>query len=364
MTVTEIRLVSIIVRSMGRPMLGETLAAIACQTYPSIEVLVVDATGGKHALVPSRCGPFAVIFVAGSEQRPRPIAANAGLDAAHGTYIGLLDDDDLIEPTHIEGLVKALEAKPEYALAYSLAREINANGDVVGRRDTPYSRLLLFQDCYVMPSAALFRSTVRECCRFDEQFDVCEDWDFWLQIARLSNFLRVPQDTAIYRSDLGQSGMGQGANRDLDKFFRYRDLLAAKWREEGERFAAAVLPLLQADFERAQSDFARGDTQTAETRASAILGQYPHHVGALTLLGTLKALRGDYKGAVVHFEWAVNVKPDDPGIQFNLAQALERLGLLDAARSRYMRVIALQPEHPHARSRLASIELQTRATKP
>ncbi|HSD00356.1 MAG TPA: glycosyltransferase, partial [Casimicrobiaceae bacterium] len=45
-------LVSIIVRSMGRPELRSALQSIASQDYPAIDAIIVDATGGKHPEVP------------------------------------------------------------------------------------------------------------------------------------------------------------------------------------------------------------------------------------------------------------------------------------------------------------------------
>ena len=184
---------SIIVRSMARPELSDALASLAAQTYSNLEIVLVDATGGSHPPPPASCGPHGVRFVPGSAPRSRPVAANAGLDAATGDYIGFLDDDDRLEPRHVAGLVEALEAQPEYAVAYAHAREIDDRGATVRVRDEPYSRVLLFQDSYVMLQAAMFRRELRDACRFDTAFDVFEDWDFWIQASRVTEFLPIAQ---------------------------------------------------------------------------------------------------------------------------------------------------------------------------
>ena len=56
---------SIVVRSTGRPVLAEALAVIAAQTYPAIEVVLVDASGHPPP-VAATCGPFPIVFVAAS----------------------------------------------------------------------------------------------------------------------------------------------------------------------------------------------------------------------------------------------------------------------------------------------------------
>lgn len=44
--------VSVLVRSMGRPVLANALASIAAQTYAALEVVVVAACGDSHPLGP------------------------------------------------------------------------------------------------------------------------------------------------------------------------------------------------------------------------------------------------------------------------------------------------------------------------
>ncbi|MEO8739992.1 MAG: glycosyltransferase [Casimicrobiaceae bacterium] len=350
--------VSIIIRSMGRPELAEALASIAKQSYASIEVVVVDATGGQHPPLPETCGAFPVLVVDGAEPRSRPIAANAGLDAARGDFLAFLDDDDLIEPVHIAGLLAELRKHPHYAVAYSHAREVvDGRGNIV-RRAQSYSRMLLFQDCYFQMSSAVFRREILRSCRFDERLEVCEDWDFWLQASAVSDFLVVPQETAVYRSALGRSGMGStaGGNLDRTKYEHFRAQVAAKWQSEGERLSRN----LEAAFDDAYALFANGDHAGAAEAANTLLGRYPYHVRALSLGGTIAALRGKFDDAARHFRVAVDEIPEDPAAHFNLAQALQRLGRAADARAHYWQVVSLDPSHHLARTRLAALDSQSR----
>jgi len=343
---------SIIVRSMARPELSDALASLAAQTYPRLEIVLVDATGGAHPPPPATCGPHAVHFVAGPAPRSRPAAANAGLDASTGDYIGFLDDDDHLLPGHVAGLVEALEARPEFAVAYARATEVDVDGTVVRVREEPFSRALLFQDSYVMLQAAMFRRALADACRFDLAFDVFEDWDFWIQASRVTDFLPVAQNTVIYRASLGRSGIGRGANRDAAIVESYRRRIAAKWQAEGEH---AMLEL-EAEFAAAQSAFDAGDRARANALASGVLSRYRYHVGALTLAGTLAALRGEFAVATAHFDAAVRETPDDANARFNLAQALDRSGRAIEATDAYRQVLVLSPAHPHALARLRQLD--------
>jgi hypothetical protein len=52
--------VSVVVRSIGRPTLVPTLASIAAQGYPSVEIVVVAATGDAHPPIEGACGPYPI----------------------------------------------------------------------------------------------------------------------------------------------------------------------------------------------------------------------------------------------------------------------------------------------------------------
>ena len=71
-------LVSVIVRSMGRPELRLALESIARQDYPNVEVIVVDATGGSHPTLPAIAWQpgHSIRIVGGHRQLPRPQAAS------------------------------------------------------------------------------------------------------------------------------------------------------------------------------------------------------------------------------------------------------------------------------------------------
>jgi tetratricopeptide (TPR) repeat protein len=351
---------SIIIRSMGRPELHDALAALAAQTWPDIEVVVVAASGPAHPEPPPACGPHSIRFVPCAVPRLRAVAANLGLRAATGAFIGFLDDDDLCLPAHVETLVCALDAAPQCPAAYAKVREVDAAGRTLRVRAQPFSALLLHQDCYVAINSVLFRRAALAHCRFDEQFEICEDWDFWLQVAELGDFTFVPDETAVYRSALGASGTGLGAGRDEERYRRYRAMLMAKWerrrREIADTVAAAVANAL--------AHFTNGRRVEAEAGVDRVLAAYPYELTALNLKGTLLALRGDIEGALPRFRVASAVAPHDVATCFNVAQAFERLGRAREAIAEYDRLLALEPSHSLAAARKSTLERQIGGISP
>jgi glycosyltransferase involved in cell wall biosynthesis len=229
-------LVSVVVRTMGRPTLARALARIAAQAHRPLETVLVDAAGSLGEL-PASDIPR-IMVRQGKLDRPR--AANAGLDAARGEAILFLDEDDEIEPTHVADLLSARANTQGARVAYSQTRLVDAAGNAQRVFGGPFDRMALFRSNYLAIHAVLFeRSLVADGCRFDETLPMFEDWDFWLQLAMRTPFAFTGRPTAIYHAAGGQSGAGAGANLDREAVLAHRERLMRKWENARRALAAA-----------------------------------------------------------------------------------------------------------------------------
>lgn len=223
-------LVSVIVRSVDRPTLSDALNSVFEQTYPHIEVVLVDAGGGTSKEA-SACGVTRVQRVSTGARLGRSAAANAGLAAACGDYLLFLDDDDLLLPSHVEGLVETLVDTPGVRAAYAGVRVVDANG-VVDTYDAPVDSARLKAANQLPINSVLFhRSLVEEGCRFDETLELYEDWDFWLQVSERTEFARRAGVSALYRVHLGSSGLYGAGAEILQDTWRRRvlDKWSSRW---------------------------------------------------------------------------------------------------------------------------------------
>ena len=113
-------LISVIVPVYNvEPYLRQCLDSIVNQTYPNIEILIVDDGS------PDRCGEIcdeyaekdSRIIVIHQENAGLSAARNAALDIARGEYIMFVDSDDWVEPIFCE---KALEMALEYQVEIAI----------------------------------------------------------------------------------------------------------------------------------------------------------------------------------------------------------------------------------------------------
>jgi glycosyltransferase involved in cell wall biosynthesis len=239
--------VSIIIPTYNRSnLLRLTIESVLAQTYPNIEIIVVDddSTDDTAAVIEQYAGR--VIYIKQANQGAS-VARNTGFQAASGEYINFLDDDDLLMPTKIERQVQVLDSHPEIGLVHCGYYHIDADGKPLDKVCMlPAGEVLkeLVQYCFLLIHTPLIRhQCLDQVGLFDDELDCHEDWDLWLRIAQAGyQFACVQEPLCAYRvqQDSKMANLAkveQGAFTVLDKVFANprlpADVLAVKAQAYG-----------------------------------------------------------------------------------------------------------------------------------
>jgi glycosyltransferase involved in cell wall biosynthesis len=228
--------------------LDETLASVCAQTYPDIEVLVVDDgsldTTAQVAAAWSRrdCRVRLIRKPNGGVASAR----NRGAREARGVYVAPIDADDLWAPDHVERQVAALEAAgPGAGMAFAHTVFIDRDGrPLPAGSPTPPEpaqphdadfRGLLLRNSVANGSAAVFRrDRMLEAGGYDEGLraagaEGAEDWKLTLTLAASGRVIYVPAPTVRYR--ISHSSM----SRDPSMMRRSAMMVIDHMRRHGPR---------------------------------------------------------------------------------------------------------------------------------
>ena len=225
---TEQAPVSVLIRTRDRKvLLKETLQSVLAQDYSNLEILIIN-DGGEDFSAEISGLDNRIRWINNPGNNGRSIAANLALAEASGEFCLFLDDDDTIDPEHIEMLIDALRQNSDFNIAYSAVRTMTDG--VVEENPTfahPFDSVrLMIENILPIHSVLFKKSLVTADIQFDSAFDRYEDWDFWLQMAQDNDFLFVNKCTATYRIE-NDSGFGAKENEeDTDS---YRAALYRKW---------------------------------------------------------------------------------------------------------------------------------------
>ena len=209
-------LVSVLTRTTpnktGR--LKEAIASIAAQTYPNIQLVIVEDGGSTAQAFMDEIRTseaFADVCYLPLPKTGRCGAGNAALQAASGQLLCFLDDDDLFYADHLEVLVAAWQKRPElgavYGLAYQVRTEIVSPEPWVYREvehsllyRQPFNRYLMWHHNYLPIQTVLFqRALFEKYGGFDPELDNLEDWNLWVRYSLFHDFEMVPKVTSLYR---------------------------------------------------------------------------------------------------------------------------------------------------------------------
>jgi glycosyltransferase involved in cell wall biosynthesis len=96
----------------------ETIDSVLNQTYPNIEIIVVNdgSTDNSSYLVQEKENPQITLINISNGGASK--ARNIGIENAKGTYIQFLDADDILSPNKIEEQVKILESNNKIDLCF------------------------------------------------------------------------------------------------------------------------------------------------------------------------------------------------------------------------------------------------------
>jgi glycosyltransferase involved in cell wall biosynthesis len=211
---------SVIMPALNAEMtIGSAVRSVLAQTRTDFELLVVDDGSTDKTLEEVRKElPDSRIRLLTQEHRGVAAARNWAISEARGTFISMLDSDDLWLPSYLKVMGDVLADNTQAALAYTDAwvfdqvkgrfqratvlAELGVPSTLLAEPHALLTRLL--QNNFVYTSVTVRRDVIRRVGPFNTDLPAASDYEMWLRIAaRGYTFARAPGRLAIYRNRPG-----------------------------------------------------------------------------------------------------------------------------------------------------------------
>lgn len=253
---TQTPLVSVVIPHWnGKRFLDDCLKALAAQTHPRVEVIIVDNASEDGSQEYIRTHYPWVKLIELSENRGFTGACNAGMQAAEGEFVALLNNDTEADPRWIEEVLKAFARDAQVGivaskmLLFERRDHLHTAGDGFTIDGRPFNRGVWQKDEgqydeieYVFSAcggAATYRKTMLDEIGLldDDFFFLMEDVDLAWR-AQLAGWRALYTPYAIVYHHLSATGGGVTASYYDGRnsiYLLVKDIPGEIWRKHGLR---------------------------------------------------------------------------------------------------------------------------------
>jgi hypothetical protein len=191
----------------------ETIDSVLAQIYSDYEVIVIDdgSSDGTGEALQVRFGDR--IRYVWQENQGESAARNHGIKLSRGTYIALLDSDDLWLPEKLGKQVAILDANPDVVLVFTASWRIDEKGQRLEdepsfgnvHQNDPTLEALCLQNVMgnAGSTAMICRKQIERVGGFDQALQYGEDWDLWLRLRQQGKFAFIDEPLACIRQHGG-----------------------------------------------------------------------------------------------------------------------------------------------------------------
>ncbi len=211
------QLVSAVLTTHNRKLaiVERALVSILNQTYPHIEVIVVDDSSPDYVdrneieVLVSELTKNQAHYIRHKTNIGACAARNTGMENATGEFIAFLDDDDEWLPNKIEQQISKFN-DPRTALVYCGSQSVNDIDGIIQIRNTlffsgnVYDKLMRANFIGSTSFPLIRKKYLEEIGGFDVEMQSSQDYDVWLRLAKKYPVEYVPEPLVVYHKHIDE----------------------------------------------------------------------------------------------------------------------------------------------------------------
>lgn len=184
--------------------LSKAVESVLAQTRQDFELLIWDdgSTDCSVEIARNYAERDCRVRVVAAQHLGRTRALKAAIAESTGTYIGLMDSDDVLGLTALEETAAVLDTHPEVGVVYTDYMVIDEGGKIRGegqRCRIPFSKDRLLVDFMLFHFRLTRRSVYDQVGGINESFECSEDYDLCLRLSEVTEVRQLKKPLYYYR---------------------------------------------------------------------------------------------------------------------------------------------------------------------
>ena len=213
---------SVIIPTYNRAdFIGKAVDSVLAQTCGEFELIIIDdgSADDTKEIIDSYADKRLKYFF--HDNKGVSFSRNKGLSLAKGNFIAFLDSDDWWKEDKLEKTLQYIRKYPDIHMFHTeevwyrrgeLLEQLSKHRNPTGR---VYKNVLPLC-CISISTAAIKKTVFEDIGIFDESFEACEDYDFWLRAASKYEVMLIPEDLTF--KDGGRPDQLSSSVWGLDRF--------------------------------------------------------------------------------------------------------------------------------------------------
>jgi glycosyltransferase involved in cell wall biosynthesis len=180
--------------------LEEAVSSVLSQTLGDLELIIVDDCSTDDSLEIAQryqMQDIRVSILSLPVNSGPAIARNAGILAARGNWLGILDSDDVAMPYRFEDQMRLADDYKDLVMIGSSSVSIDEKGFVISGNKYPTRHPELVKNLYTLRkfpphSSMVYRKNVVEkLTAFNRRYAHSEDYDLWLRLSEIGKIASI-----------------------------------------------------------------------------------------------------------------------------------------------------------------------------
>ncbi|MDD4286890.1 MAG: glycosyltransferase [Candidatus Peribacteraceae bacterium] len=187
--------------------IAESIESILSQTCDDFEFIIINDGSSDATLdIIEKYARQDVRIIRRSTDQNFGInhARNMGLTHVRGTYIAMMDADDIAVPQRLEKQVRFLESHPEVGVVGGAMVIVNEHNILIGERrypidDAAIRKRMFYFNPFCHPSTMMRKGVLEQSGMYNLQYRGTADYDLYFRIGMISQFANLDELVHRYR---------------------------------------------------------------------------------------------------------------------------------------------------------------------
>jgi glycosyltransferase involved in cell wall biosynthesis len=238
--------------------LERTILSVLNQNYPNLEYIIIDGGSKDGSVEIIKKYEKYISFWVSEPDNGQANALNKGFSIATGELVGWQNSDDIFLPYSFVNIANAYKQNKKFDLFFGNIVFLNGRDEIINDlRFVPFNyRSLLYEGTVLSNQAAFWKRELFEKYGFfNEKYQFCMDYEFWVRIGNHCKFYFVHEYLGGFRlhrtsktSTIAKSGLQEHYSILEDKGIEYSSLQYRVFRLY-YLFRRTLYYILQKDFD-------------------------------------------------------------------------------------------------------------------